>query len=130
MLAGLLLFAATLCLHAAAAFGRERSAPAAGTVGKPHPTNARGGTYSKHCDSNMATRAVDALVAWGLLARPAGRRWPAPTVAGALAALVAVHVLGIFSFFFLLSEGERGPAGPCWAYRDGACLLVTPIQHT
>ena len=50
--------------------------------------------------------------AWGLAAVWCPHRWlvlPMPTLRGWLAALAVLHGAGIFSFFYLLSEGACTP---------------------
>lgn len=96
MLAGLALFAATLALQAAAALGGPASRPAA----------ARDGGSS----GGGALAALGHwLQAWQLAAprQPGSRLW-VPTLRAWLGVLALVHSAGVFSFFYLLGEGEPG----------------------
>ena len=107
MVAGIALLTAALLLHAAAALG--------GTGAQPAPVSS-GSQPSSSCRKagphlSLVLRMLAVLSQSGLVWRPAEERWPAPSMKGTLAALVMVHVLGIFSCFFLLSEGEAAGRG-------------------
>ncbi|KAL4452193.1 hypothetical protein ABPG75_007855 [Micractinium tetrahymenae] len=101
MVAGLVLFAAVLVLQAAAAFrgAVTGSAPAgvcannSKAVGPAEGAQKGGGWLA-------------ALGGWRLLARVGRWRLPVPAFRAWLAAVLLVHGLGIFSFFYLLSEGR------------------------
>ena len=101
MAAGVALFAAALLLHAAAAFG--------GAGGKSKEAGGRPGRRA------AAWRQAEV---WRLVARwrDGGRVW-VPTLRAWLAALALVHGLGVFSFFYLLSEGT--PFSQLWCCGGG-----------
>lgn len=116
MVAGQALFAAALVLHAAAAFGpiaggststsksagqRQTRASSRPKQGEAEPAD--GGNTTAGCLAAVGQQ----LVAWQLAARwRTGSRLWLPTLRAWLAALALVHALGIFSFFYLLSEGK------------------------
>ena len=97
MLAGLVLFAATLVLQASAALS---------------------GSPTGSSSSSAVPALRDRLQAWQLVAplRP-GSRLLVPTLRAWLAALALVHATGIFSFFYLLNEGGWVLRG--WPYSSG-----------
>lgn len=121
MLAGLALFAATLALQAAAALGGPTSRPAA----------ARGGG-----DGGAVAALGRQLQAWQVVApwRPGSRVW-VPTLRGWLGGLALVHSAGVFSFFYLLGEGEAPPRAVAavrmfeayaWQVDAAACCISQP----
>jgi len=98
MLLGLTLFAASLVLHAAAAFSSSDI---------PLPASA-GGAHASHGWLAAAARRVQA---WQLVGRLGCWRLPVPSFRAWLAAAALVHGVGIFSFFYLLTEGALGGVG-------------------
>lgn len=117
MVLGLALFAATLVLHAAAAFG---SAPASRNNGR----SKQGAAAADAAEgSGGLWAAAGQLVApW----RP-GSRLRVPTLRGWLAAMALLHAGGVFSFFYLLSEGQRGWAAISCS-RTNARLTALPMH--
>ena len=108
MVLGLALFAATLVLQAAAAFGggssegasvsnpRTRRAAAAAEAAAP-------GGASWLSGLGQQLRDWQLMVSW----QP-GHWLLVPTFRAWLAGVALLHGLGIFSFFYLLSEGKMG----------------------
>ncbi|PRW57424.1 GPI ethanolamine phosphate transferase 3 [Chlorella sorokiniana] len=118
MVAGVALFAVALVLHAAAAFGpivvgtSSGSSRAGGkrqTRAASRPNEGEGEPAGGNSTRTSRLAAVGQHVAaWQLAARwRTGSRVWVPTLRAWLAALALVHSLGIFSFFFLLSEGRN-----------------------
>lgn len=93
MLAGLALFGATLALQAGAALGGGASRPAA----------APGGGGGAWAALGRQLQSWQVAAPW----RPGSRVW-APSLRTWLGGLALVHAAGVFSFFYLLGEGERG----------------------
>lgn len=122
MFAGVALFAAALVLHAAAAFGsfsggsNSSSKSAGQRQARSSSRIKEGGNEPAGNTSATAGRlaaVAQQVAAWQLVARwRPGSRVRVPTLRAWLAALALVHGLGIFSFFYLLSEGKCLAAGP------------------
>lgn len=121
MAAGLALLAAALVLHAAAAFGPTAAGGSGMAAGQ---RQTRASSRSKQANGEPAggdsapagwlTAVGQQVAAWRLAARwQAGSCVWMPTLRAWLAALALVHALGIFSFFYLLSEGTW----QCWFCR-------------
>lgn len=106
MAAGLTLFAAVLVLQAAAAFGAGNTGSAA-TDGGP-ATAVDGSEAAEGAGGARNGRGwLEALSQRRLLALVGRRRLPVPAFRAWLAAAALAHCLGVFSFFYLLSEGKR-----------------------
>ena len=105
MAAGLVVFAASLVLQAAAAFGGGGcSAGPAPT--QPGPRNEQPAPAGVVPISRLAALGRQ-LRAWQLAdSWQPGQRLPVPTFRAWLASMALLHGVGIFSFFFLLSEGK------------------------
>lgn len=116
MVAGLVLFAIVLALQAAAAIQGGMSLTAPASSSSKAALNG-----SKAAGVVQTGRGwLQALREWQLVARVGRWRVPLPAFRAWLAAAALAHCLGIFSFFYLLSEGKCLLAGdrrcPCWAH--------------
>ena len=129
MVAGMALLAATLVLQAAVAWPDAGKAAAKGTSKAARKGKAAtGGGTAASADSIQTDIQADGTAGGAGAAAPAGRlaaldarlqawqvtaplransRLRVPTLRAWLAALAAVHAAGVFSFFYLLSEGTN-----------------------
>ena len=109
MVLGLALFAATLVLQAAAAFGgsdgSSEGAPA--NTSKPRTRRAAATEADPPAGAGWLAGLGQQLRDWQLVASWQPGHWlQVPTFRAWLAGVALLHGLGIFSFFYLLSEGK------------------------